>query len=90
MTLHNPKQENEYDFYLYTPEKNSFWGISIAHQNEKPCLEIKKRFTNVEDIRRIIETVLKDGHITITATFKDELKATVALREAGLLPEFKD
>ncbi len=78
-----PKQENEYDFYLHTP----LWA-NIAKQNNKPCLEVRMRFSDPKAVGCIVKEILDKGHVNLKAKFKEENTFIVItkLKNAGLLP----
>lgn len=63
--------------------------IAPFMKNGSPVLIIRTTICNREDMRQIIEDILRDGKKEIRAivSFRDPLIAKVRLKEIGILPD---
>lgn len=71
------------------PSKDSIYTMSviITFRDNGPCIELRKKFTNFEAIKRIISSAWHDRPIIVMPQFRNKLKAIASLQEKGILYE---
>jgi len=63
-------------------------NVQITNLKGKPCLEMRKKFTNPDVIKNIVSSAWHDQSIVIMPIFNDKVNALGSLIKTGIL--YKD
>lgn len=65
-------------------------NVQVTNLRGKPCLELRKTFTDINDIKSIVSSAWHDQSIVIMPIFSDKVNALGSLIKNGILYKDKD
>jgi hypothetical protein len=65
-------------------------NVQVSNLNGKPCLELRKRFTDPEQVKSIVSCAWHDQGLMFLPVFNDKVNALGSLIQNGILYKSKD
>lgn len=62
--------------------------VQVSHFRGKPCIELRKKFTDPELVKQIVSCAWHDTGLTVLPVFNDKVAALGSLVEKGIV--YKD